>query len=991
MLMNEIILFDSKMKVFSTSNNTYIDTAGILTKNNLYLISAINYEIWMEFEMRTKIDDIIKNNNAMVDKNIAMELIANLDIIDDEKICESKILPYLIHKTKSEIKLDIILNEKAIDSLASLFRFSSHESISVKCINQVRIDNIDAISNQYIGDFINHIFEDIPLINQQKKHNSLIILFENYYKDSIIEELNIKKQTFCQQKNINNHTEIIILKINKNYSGSSTQRFKKIDFAKSTELFGSQYDKVEPINLINSKYCFNLNHGMISMQNGIRCSLTSNNIRHEWITHLDRVIHMHNTTQTFTVPISSHQKRNSINFINDFTFVECEKNEDEFAKDFSFGIYLDYWREGYDNSVIPIYATFKVELLYNKHATITEKQYYILYDKCLKIQQENNLKAEYIGVTNKKFKIPLGSSITINHLISLKLYTDYSKIQNVFKKHCRPQSKDEPLQNIIFRNSEIAHWCRYLKECCTFYGENMGKKTVYTGLNQKLMFDSMLQHFECPLSTTMDLTVANQFAEGTSGIILQLKAANPKTRCFDVSWLSTYPQERELLFMGSSLKIVDILIASGNRINGSDRYISAIHMFEQIVSGQFIDEDIKKENKLISLLELFLDATNMEQICSKNIQSVISQKGHQHLQHFLEEEEYDTDSILEDIDELKENGSNIGLQSQLSTEQMDALTQYINKIMSKHSVKKPSKYILALFVNFISKLQATKHSQSIWINHTILNQNNHKRLKFLFYGKNKLFDHFNINKSLIKSVQSYRWEIKDDEYNEFIKKKPRHYIESKQYSYHINGEEIKFHLRCYAKYSDTSPKCALFLHLDSLSDTINGISIEFDVICDKKSKYKHLMSTQLLSHNKRCCGFQTFEFDKLTKNTSITWIMGLKILEIQYEEDSSMTVGQVQNNNLMLETDNLYPDILEIMPADNYPAVETEDDDDSDKISQPKDDIGVRSPCSDNENIFKSKSSRRKRRNSNNSNASIISIDPVSLKSLRKFQEKVAK
>ena len=85
--------------------------------------------------------------------------------------------------------------------------------------------------------------------------------------------------------------------------------------------------------------------------------------------------------------------------------------------------------------------------------------------------------------------------------------------------------------DFIRRNSEIAHWCRYLKECCMFYGKTMSSKmVVYTGLKQKLMFDSMQQHFQCPLSTTTDATIANQFADGTNGIILMMKRANPKTR-----------------------------------------------------------------------------------------------------------------------------------------------------------------------------------------------------------------------------------------------------------------------------------------------------------------------------------------------------------------------------------------------------------------------------------------------------------------------------
>ena len=51
--------------------------------------------------------------------------------------------------------------------------------------------------------------------------------------------------------------------------------------------------------------------------------------------------------------------------------------------------------------------------------------------------------------------------------------------------------------------------------------------------------------------------------------------------------------------MGSSLKIVDIYIQK----KSSDHYISALHIFEQIIDGQFIDASSKAEAKLLTLVE----------------------------------------------------------------------------------------------------------------------------------------------------------------------------------------------------------------------------------------------------------------------------------------------------------------------------------------------------------------------------------------------------
>ena len=129
----------------------------------------------------------------------------------------------------------------------------------------------------------------------------------------------------------------------------------------------------------------------------------------------------------------------------------------------------------------------KQELTNNNYATLTYQQYYQLYKDCVAILRKKILKAKDIGIKNEKFKIATRSFITINHLIALKLYTDFTVIQREFKKNCRRMWKHGSDENSAERNSEIAHWCRYLKECCMFYGKTMkGDDVVYTGWNRKL-------------------------------------------------------------------------------------------------------------------------------------------------------------------------------------------------------------------------------------------------------------------------------------------------------------------------------------------------------------------------------------------------------------------------------------------------------------------------------------------------------------------------
>ena len=209
---------------------------------------------------------------------------------------------------------------------------------------------------------------------------------------------------------------------------------------------------------------------------------------------------------------------------------------------------------------------------------------------------------------------------------------------------------------------------------------------------------------------------------------------------------------------------------------------------------------------------------------------------------------------------------------------------------------KPPKYFMALFTNLIKRMQQQNITNCLWINLHQLDNIKNDKLRMLLNGN--FFNQFGINISHINTVQEYAWKIDNDIYSNFKNLKPRQYISSPQYQYNITTEDkLLFHLECFAKFSDESTKCALFLILDCLSDKIEEISISFDVLCNKKpKKYRHLMEPQWLSRKTDYCGFQTFSYNDLLKNNfSISWLIGLKIMEVRHK--------------MMMDDNNNYNDI----------------------------------------------------------------------------------
>eukprot|EP01084_Bolivina_argentea_P167251 290305_1 len=134
-----------------------------------------------------------------------------------------------------------------------------------------------------------------------------------------------------------------------------------------------------------------------------------------------------------------------------------------------------------------------------------------------------------------------------------------------------------------------------------------------------------------------------------------------------------------------------------------------------------------------------------------------------------------------------------------------------------------------------------------------------------------------------KLANKYIWNISDDIYNEFKKMGPRKYILSKKFECKYKSEKIQFYLKCCAKYSEDSQKCALFLQIDKLEKNIKSVKIEYDLLCKtaENKVYRNLILPQMLSNDKLYCGSILWRI-ALHKTTSITWRIGLKIIDVTY-------------------------------------------------------------------------------------------------------------
>eukprot|EP01084_Bolivina_argentea_P016840 31450_1 len=212
---------------------------------------------------------------------------------------------------------------------------------------------------------------------------------------------------------------------------------------------------------------------------------------------------------------------------------------------------------------------------------------------------------------NADYSINRGDSLGIHHIVSIIIYTDFSKLCTEFRSTFRKIHKDETDEQIRQRHSKYYFLSRFLFEAIDCHGSIMDNgKTVFHGLNKPFLFKQFQTHFNAPTSTTEDKFIARNFSQ-EAGIILELKNGNKDTkndiisrfasnqpRYLDVSWLSQFDNEKELLFFGSNI-IFEIVDITHREIPKNT--LKRLIMFQRIIKNKSIKWDNESTKRINGL------------------------------------------------------------------------------------------------------------------------------------------------------------------------------------------------------------------------------------------------------------------------------------------------------------------------------------------------------------------------------------------------------
>eukprot|EP01083_Nonionella_stella_P183460 663099_1 len=257
------------------------------------------------------------------------------------------------------------------------------------------------------------------------------------------------------------------------------------------------------------------------------------------------------------------------------------------------------------------YNSLRTEILHNKISRLTRRQFALCITKTHKYY--STAKAKTItadrGVLSDflHYGIEKGTSLTKEHLLSVVLYTDWSKLSTAFSATFRRQFEYETLYAIKSRNREFANWSRLLREAveyfgnCGFFDEISDRMSdderkeydfesgpFFCGISEVMVIPEFNIRLNAPTSTTKQIEVAQRFS-GDDGIILQLNNdgyfSSFCLTSWNCAWLSSFNEEDERIWFGgySTIKVESILTVSDSL--NYQRFLQPLFYLDSMMTG----------------------------------------------------------------------------------------------------------------------------------------------------------------------------------------------------------------------------------------------------------------------------------------------------------------------------------------------------------------------------------------------------------------------
>ena len=226
---------------------------------------------------------------------------------------------------------------------------------------------------------------------------------------------------------------------------------------------------------------------------------------------------------------------------------------------------------------------------------LAKSKVHLASDECRKLRCEE-------ANWEEKYGLKRGAFITIEYLLALQIYCVFSETCSAFTATFW-QQKGETFASLKKRHGKFALMAKNLREFVEGFGTKLCKGArgvptmFYRGISKKFLFEKTILRFNGPMSTTVNRSIAVEFANMGHVLTLQphWKGFRGNIRALDCSTFSDFSHESEWLFIGGlePLLIHDIRdLSSGVSYRKELQTINNVH---QIMDGVVCIEEVNKK------------------------------------------------------------------------------------------------------------------------------------------------------------------------------------------------------------------------------------------------------------------------------------------------------------------------------------------------------------------------------------------------------------
>eukprot|EP01084_Bolivina_argentea_P278507 475825_1 len=457
--------------------------------------------------------------------------------------------------------VNAVKEECFIDNCESIEQCGAINRI-IKYLNEYQNNNaqFQNANYPYLTDDFNHVLikhltENHRTITRNKEFESI----HNYIMTKV-HPCNLENCHIYIRNNRNRETENIL-------SNDSTESHRKLDKYYKYKL--ETMDTMHCFLIHSFDTGFRIRTDVFTANDSIKQKDSSNELHtNDTMTKLYTYL---KTKRELVQNIRGTERSNNTKFVTNMNAQNEMKQKDNNTgtlNDYSFGNEYDYWIQiGKKPFIRKKFSNLRQEVLHNKIFTIDKTVFSAILYKAkgkLSSQYAKSLKVEgWImgcrltrGAPGTRFesKDYVPSPMTLEHLLSVLLYTDLDKLSYYFSSTFRSLT-GSTLEEDAKRNAEYANWSRFLIETVSFFGTSVNEshiETYYHGINCKLIFTSFCSKCIGPTSTTAQLSVACIFAK-SQGMILEFQngSTHMSFKYFNCSWVSCFSNEDERLFIFS--------------------------------------------------------------------------------------------------------------------------------------------------------------------------------------------------------------------------------------------------------------------------------------------------------------------------------------------------------------------------------------------------------------------------------------------------------